>query len=105
MVLTLKTLTKNGKQAIYTGLRTAIRIALVSFVDKAAPETLEIIGPVLGARVPRAKMTQEEKDAAKLARKNAPKPTLAERAARAQARAARAQARADKLLKQAEAEL
>ena len=101
MILTLKGLSKNGKNAFYAGAANVLRIALASFPDKTAPEMFEVadgvFAPAKAPRTPRAKMTEAEKEAAKQARKNAPKPTLAERAAKAKERA-------DKLAAQAAAE-
>jgi len=47
------------------------------------PETLTLVGEFAEPKAPKAKMTAEER---KAARKNAPKPTLAEKLAKAQAR-------------------
>jgi hypothetical protein len=94
MVLTFRALAKNGKSAIYTGLRTVKRFNLIDFIDGVTPETLDISGPLVAERKPRAKLTAEEKAANKLARKNAPKPTQAERIARAEARLAKMKAAA-----------
>ena len=90
MILTLSKLSKKLNYALYTGAANVLRIPVAAFPDKIAPTSIEVVGDVFAAKVvktPRAKMTQEEKDAAKLARKNAPKPTLAERAAAARKRA------------------
>lgn len=100
MTLTLKSLSKNGKNAYYTGAAVTVRLALATFINKTAPQSIEVEGDFAepkAPRVPRAKMTEAEKEAAKQARKNAPKPTLAERAAKAKERA-------DKLAAQAAAE-
>lgn len=89
MILTLKTLSKNGRRAIYTGAAQTIAIRLGAFPDKTAPQTIEVadVFAVKAVKAPRVKLTDEEKAAAKLARKNAPKKTLAERARLAQVRA------------------
>lgn len=85
MTLTLKSISKNGKAALYTGARFPIRISLSVFPDKKAPESFEVAdGTFQPAPAPRVKMTAEER---KAARANAPKPTLAEKAAKAKARA------------------
>ena len=94
--LTLKGLNRRGTQAIYGGLRTAVRFPLAAFENKTAPTNIEIEGAFAAAKVAgarRAKMTPEEKEAAKLARKNAPKPTLAERIAKREEALARDKAK------------
>ncbi len=98
MNLTLKGISKNGKRALYTGAAQVITIPVGAFLDKTVPQTIDIADVFAPMKTPKAKMTPEEKAAAKLARKNAPKPTIAERARKAQERA-------DKLAKQAAAAL
>lgn len=74
--LQLKGLSKSGKYALYSGLRTVSRLSVTNFPDpENPPQTLEMQGDLAG---PRVKMTPEER---KAARANAPKPTLAERIA------------------------
>jgi len=84
--LTLKGYSKNGKVAIYSGARTAIRIPKAAFDGGTALQTLDVDG-LLAAKekpAPKPKLTKEERAAA---RKNKPKPTIAERAAKARERA------------------
>jgi len=68
-------LSKSGKYAIFSGLRTKIRIATTNFVDEKPLPTFTVEGEFAG---PRAKLTPEQR---KEARKNAPKLTLAEKVA------------------------
>lgn len=82
--LTFKGLNRKGNVAIYSGLKTSVRIALASFADKTAPQELTIDGPFTEGAAQKVKMTAEERKAARAAK---PKPTLAERAAAAQKRA------------------
>lgn len=86
MTITLKTLSKNGKQAYYSGAAQILRFPLGAFPNKTAPQTLEVPeGTFAGAKepkTPKAQMTPEQKAAEKAARAAAPKPTLAERIAR-----------------------
>ena len=93
MTLTLKGLNRRGTQAIYTGLRTAVRFPLAAFLNKTAPTVIKIEGDFAPPTAPKAKLTAEQKEAAKLARKNAPKPTEAERIARAEAALAKRKAK------------
>lgn len=83
--LTLKGLNKRGTQAIYSGLRTAVRFPISAFESKTAPQNIEVEGAFAAAKVARVKMTPEERKAANAAR---PKLTLAEKVARAEKRAA-----------------
>jgi len=85
MNLSFKSLSKNGKNAFYSGAAVAIRIPLSAFPDKQAPASIEVAdGAFAPAKEPKVKMTAEER---KTARANKPKPTLAELAKRAQDRA------------------
>jgi len=87
MTLTLKGLDKRGRSAIYTGAAIAIRIGVSAFPNKTAAQTIEVADGALAGpkqkaeRVARVKLTKEERAAL-------PKPTLAERVARAEARTA-----------------
>lgn len=82
--LTFKGLSKNGKQAIYVGARTNIRIATASF-EGQPDQTIDLNGAtLLGAKQPKQKLSAEER---KALRANKPKSTLAERAAKAKERA------------------
>lgn len=94
MVLTLKSKDKRERNAIYTGAAVSIRIPLAAFPDKTPPATLSDFS---GLAEKKPKLTAEER---KEARKNAPKPTLAERVAAAEKRAA---ALREKLAKEAPA--
>ena len=84
MTLTLKTLSKNGKQAYYSGAAQIVRFVVANFVNKVAPATIEIPEGVFvtaaAKPAPKAKLTKEERAAL-------PKPTLAEKAAKARERA------------------
>lgn len=89
--LQLKGLSKNGKQAIYSGAKQSVRFAVASFVGGTAPQTIDLPDGVFeAAPQPKAAMTPEEKAAAAAAKKAEraakPKPTLAERVAAAEAR-------------------
>lgn len=84
MTLTLKGLSKNGKNAYYTGAANILRFPLAAFINKTAPQIIEIEGDFAGPKTPAVKLTPEERKALRAAR---PKPTLAELAARAQKRA------------------
>lgn len=89
MQLTFKGLSKSGKYALYSGLRTVSRLSVTDFPDSQPPATLEITGELAG---PRVKMTAEER---KAARKNAPKPTLAEQIAKREKALAKLRAKAE----------
>ena len=93
MNLQLKSLDKRERNAIYTGAAVSLRIPVAAFPDKQAPATLE----VSGLAEKRARLTPEER---REARKNAPKPTLAQRVEAAEKRAA---ALREKLAKASEA--
>ena len=92
MELTLKGLTKNGKTALFAGAATIIGISLSNFANKTAPATLLIDDGILAKAVKtsKVKLTKEQRAAL-------PKPTLAERAAKAEARAAKLRAQANAL--------
>jgi hypothetical protein len=72
VTLKYKGLSKSGKFALYSGLRTVTRMSITDFPDNKPVDTFEANGEFAG---PRAKLTAEER---KAARKAAPKPTLAE---------------------------
>lgn len=87
MTLTLKGLSKNGKQAIYAGSAQNVRIPVGNFPDKTAPETIDVAdGVFVAAKQPKVKLTAEER---KAARANKPKPTLAEKLAAQEKKAAK----------------
>lgn len=91
MHIELKGLSKHGNTAVYTGLRTVVRLSLTNFPGGVAPTSIEIVGPVLGPRekkAPRAKLTRAERAAL-------PKPTLAERIARREASLVKLKAKAE----------
>ena len=74
MTLTLKTLSKNGKQAYYSGAAQIARFPLGIFPGKTAPQTIEVadgVFAVAAVKVPKVKLTKEERAAL-------PKPTFAE---------------------------
>jgi hypothetical protein len=86
MTLQFKALNRRGTQAIYTGLKTAVRFPVSAFEGKTPPTNIEVEGAFAAPSTPRAKMTAEERKAARAAK---PKPTLAEKiAAREKALAA-----------------
>ena len=98
MTLTLKGLSKNGKNAMYAGAATILRISLSAFHGKTAPASFAVPDDIFASpRVKKAHLTPEEKAAAKAAAKAAkaaaPKPTLAERIARRERLLARDKAR------------
>ena len=90
MELTLKGLNRKGTQALYAGAFATISIKLANFADKTAPQTLLIDDAVLvkPVREAKVKLTKEQRAAL-------PKPTLAERVARAEKRAAELKAKLD----------
>jgi len=86
ITLKLKGLSKSGKYALYSGLRTVARLSVTDFPDSKPVDTFTVEGDFAGPRVPKAKLSKEER--AEL-RKNAPKPTLAEKAAKLEAKLAK----------------
>jgi len=76
MTLTLKGLSKNSRTAFYSGAVTTIRISVSAFPNKTAPRTIDVADGAFA--LPKEKLTPEQR---KEARKNAPKPTLAEKIA------------------------
>ena len=91
MQMTFKGLSKSGKYALYSGLRTVTRMSVTDFPDNKPPEYLSITGDLAGPREPKApkvKMTAAERKAYRLANPK-PKLTLAEKAARAAKTAAK----------------
>lgn len=96
MTLTKKGLSKNGRNVFYAGALVALRIPLTAFPDKNPPETIEVADGVFApAKQPKAKMTAEERKAARAAQ---PKLTLAQRIERREQALARDR---EKLAKQA----
>lgn len=84
MTLTFKSLSKNGKAAMYSGAVTPIRLSLAAFPDKQYPQEIVIAdGVFAGPKVAKVKLTKEERAAQRAA---APRPTEAERIAQAEAR-------------------
>lgn len=85
MNVSLKGLNKKGTAAIYSGLKTTLRFPLAAFVNKQAPDTIDLTGPFAEPAVkePKVKLTPEERKAARAAK---PKPTLAEKIAREEKR-------------------
>lgn len=85
MTLTLKGLSKNGRAAFYVGAITTLRISIAAFPGKTAPQIIEVAdGAFAPAKPPRVRMTKEERKAFNA---NRPKPTLAEKAAKAREKA------------------
>ena len=88
MKLTFKGYSRNSKNAFYSGAAVAIRIPLSAFPEKQAPQEFEVADGVFApakvkaVREPKRKLTAEERAAL-------PKPTLAEKARKAQERADR----------------
>lgn len=92
MQLTLKGLSKNGKTAFYTGAANTIRVGVAAFTNKTAPQTIDVAdGIFAGARQPKAKLTPEERKAARAA---APKLTLAQKIEKRRAALAKLEAKA-----------
>ena len=91
MTLVYVKTSKIGKRAIFSGAALSLAFPLALFVDKTAPATITDLSAFAEkvAKTPKAKLTKEERAAL-------PKPTIAERAKKAQDRA-------DKLAKQAAA--
>lgn len=72
MTLTYKGLSKNGKQAFYSGAVRTLKFSLAVFPDKTAPDSITVDdGAFRAAGEKKAKMSKEERAAL-------PKPTLAE---------------------------
>jgi hypothetical protein len=93
MTLQFKSLSKNSKNAFYTGAAVALRIPLSAFPGKTAPTSIEVAdGALEPAKQPKAKMTAEERKAARAAK---PKPTLAEKIAAREAALAKLKAKAE----------
>lgn len=91
MTLTLKTLSKNGKQAYYTGSAQVLRFPLGAFPNKTAPQTIEVSGDVfVGPKEQKPKETKEERKARLAAQ---PRPTEAERIAKMEANLAKRKAK------------
>lgn len=91
MTLTFKNISKNGRNAFYTGTATPIRIPLSAFPGKQAPPSFEVSDGVFApAKEAKVKMTAEERKAANAAK---PKPTLAERIAKREQNLARDKAK------------
>ena len=84
MTLTFKGLDKRGRSAIYTGAAISIRIGVSAFPDKKPAATIMVGDGALAG----PKQKQERKKLTKEERAALPKPTLAERVARAEARTA-----------------
>lgn len=96
MTLTFKSISKNGRSAIYGFGRNSVRFALTAFTDKTHPATISVSpsdGSFVEPATPKAQMTAEEKAAAKAARAALPKPTLAERIAKREAALAKDKAK------------
>lgn len=91
MDLTLKGLSKNGKQAFYAGAAQVIRISVGTFPNKIAPQSISVPdGTFEPAKAPKAKETKEERKARLAAM---PKPTEAERIAKAEEKLAKRKAK------------
>jgi hypothetical protein len=73
MTLQFKSLSRNGRNAFYTGAAVTIRIPVAAFPDKQHVESIEVADGVF--RPAKRKLTKEERAAL-------PKPTLAEKIAR-----------------------
>lgn len=87
VTLTFKSLDKRGRNAIYTGAAVSLRIPIGAFNDKTAPPaTIEIPDGSLAAKREKVVLTPEELKAKRAAQ---PKPTLAEKVAKAEERAAK----------------
>lgn len=92
MNLTLKGLDKRGRNAIYTGGAVALRFPIGAFENKTAPASLAVDG-IAGPKAAKVPETKEQRKARLAA---APKPTLAERVARAEKRTADLKAKLEK---------
>lgn len=87
LMLSLKSLDKRGRNAIYTGAAVSIRIPIGAFPNKTAPAIIpDSDGVFATSREKKAPMTAEER---KVARKTQPKLTLAEKVAKAEERTER----------------
>lgn len=92
VTLTLKGLDKRGRNAVYLGAAVSLRFPIAAFPGKVPPTSIPVDG-LAGPRAPKAKLTAEER---KAARANAPKLTLAEKVARAEERTAALKAKLPK---------
>lgn len=90
MTLTFKALSKNGKDAFYSGAARLLRFRLTDFVGGTAPSSIEVGDSFVPGKAPKVRMTKEERAAE---RANKPKPTEAERIARAEAQLAKRKAK------------
>lgn len=94
MILTRKSISKNGKAAYYTGAAQTLRFPLGVFPNKTAPESITVTDDLFApARQPKVKETKEERKARLAA---LPKPTLAEKIAKREAALAALKAKAEK---------
>lgn len=89
--LQFKGLSKSGKYALYSGLRTVSRLSVTNFPDSNPPATLEVNGELAGPREKKPPMTAEERRAKRAA---APKLTLAEKIAKREEALAKLKAKA-----------
>lgn len=85
MILTFKALSKNAKAAMFTGAARQIRINVDAFPDGQPPATIEVADGIFAGA-----LSAEQRKAAK---KDKPKPTLAERVKKEEARLARLHAK------------
>lgn len=83
MTLKLKNLSKNGKNAFYSGALTTLRFALSAFPGKIAPESFDVSDGIFAD--PKAAKVVETKEERKARLAALPKPTLAERIAKREA--------------------
>lgn len=79
MTLTRSGLSKNGKTAMYSGLRNVLRIPVIVFEGGTAPDSLTLDGAAFA--VAKIVETKEQRKARIAA---LPKPTLAEKVAKRQ---------------------
>lgn len=93
MELKYKGLSKSGKFALYSGLRTVTRLSITDFPDSKPIPSFEVSGDFAGPREPKPKMTAEERKAYRLAHPR-PKLTIAEKIAKQEQALAKLRAKA-----------
>ncbi len=91
MDLTLKNLSKNGKTAFYSGALLTQRFVVKSFTGGVAPQTIPVPDGIFeGPKAAKVKLSKEERAAL---RASQPKPTEAEKIARAEEKLAKRKAK------------
>lgn len=93
MNLTLKGISKDGKKAVYQGAAVLIPVSIAAFSNRTAPQSFDVADGVFeGPKAPKAKLTPEER---KAARASKPALTLAEKIAKREEQIAKMKAKLD----------